>query len=143
MEYITKEEFNNFEKRLEKRFGSRIKALEEKISDGAVAKNVKKRPESLNEFLNRKNLESGVDKTICIVYFLEVRRNSEGVTSKDIVDGFKEARYTVPSNTSDYLAKCAKKGFIQECGKRDSKKVWTLTNTGIKHVEDLEKEKEE
>ena len=132
MNYVTKEEFNKLK--------GRVEGIEKKIS-GGVADSVKERPESLTEFLNRKNLKSNTDKTICIAHFLE-NRAGEGVTSADVVGGFRESRNVVPSNVSDQLAKCAKKGFIQVGGERGGKKVWTLTNTGIEHVKDIEKEEE-
>ena len=129
-DYVTKDMFDALEKR--------VVALED--GSGDVAAVSPQRPESLAEFLRKKGVKSDPDKVVCIAYFVDVRKGAEGFTSKDIEVGFRDARHTVPTNVSDQLARCAKRGMIQVSGKRDGKKLWVLTNTGIEYVESLNKQ---
>ncbi len=135
-EYITKKEFTALEKRvkkIERAFGADANTGTKKV----------RRVESSSEFLRKKDLKTAMDAVICIVYFIENGSDEDvGVTSSDIEQGLRKARQIVPKNISDCLAKCAKKGLIQESGddKREGKKVWVLTNTGIEYVENLDKE---
>lgn len=130
---VTKEEFDALK--------DRVKAIESMFKPGKHDISLEK-PESLAEFLRRKNLKSDADRTICIAYFIEMvesRSEEEGVNSKDITVGFRNARCAVPSNVSDQLGRCAGRGLIQGGGKKDGRKAWTLTNTGIEYVKNLDK----
>ena len=130
---VTKKAFEDLE--------GRVKAIEVMLKSGKPDVSLEK-SESLAEFLRKKDLKNDTDRTVCIAYFIEMaesRGSEEGVHSKDVAAGFRNARCVVPSNVSDQLARCAKRGLIQEGGKKEGKKAWTLTNTGITHVEDLDK----
>ena len=132
MEYITEEQFKKLEER--------VNNIEKKIDSSPEKLN--KRPKSITEFLKEKDIEGDVVKTLCIAYFIEIKNGNEGVTSGDVKDGFQKARYKAPGNIPDYLSKCGKRGFMQEKNeKKDNKKLWTLTNTGIDYVENLGKKK--
>ena len=128
---VTQEMFDALERR--------VVDLEEEMGGGAAVSSPQ-RPESLAEFLRKKGVTSDPDKVICIAYFIDVRQGAKGFTSKDVDTGFRDARHTVPTNISDQLARCARRGMIQVSGKRDGKKLWALTNTGIECVEDFNKE---
>ena len=137
MNYITQEEFNKLEQRVSK--------IETLISDQDSKIIQPSRPETLTEFLKKKELKSAIDQTICIMYFLEIIRADEfknGITSEHLKKGFRQSRTKTPANIADNLNKSAKKGWIQEINSKKGKKLWQITRTGIKYVEHLDNEQQ-
>lgn len=127
MSYVTKQEFDALEKRVAK--------LE---SSDSSRQNTRNRQTTIIEFILEKNRKSGVDTTICLLYFLEEFGGyGEGVSSENIKEAFKEAREKGPKNISDALAQCAKRGWIFKIDTQDKQLKWKLTNTGAEYVETL------
>ena len=125
MNYVTKKDFQELEKRVAK--------LE---SSGKSAK-TKERPIKIREFILEKKPKSNLDKAICLVYFLEEYESEnyrEGINSNDLKAAFQKAREKVPKNPPDVLSKCAKKGWIDQTNRVDGMIKWKLTNTGVDYV---------
>ena len=122
MEYVTKQEFE---------------ALKERVAKLESANHSKVRapmPQSAREFILKKVPKGAANKAICLIYF---KNPEEGITSGELKQVFREARETPPKNIPDALHKCAAKGWIAQDSKRDGKKIWKLTNTGMQYVEKL------
>lgn len=127
MDYVKKEEFEALERRV-----SKLESPDLPIKKG-------NRRQSPKEFLLSKNPATAAEAAICLIYFNEGVNESpeEGIGPSDLVALFRSAREKTPANASDVLGKCAKKGWIDNIGKKASKGRWVATNTGIDFVENL------
>ena len=127
MNYVTKQEFEALE--------SRVAKLEEDAPSEPVVQKAK----SIREFILEKKPKSEADKAICLIYYYEIIKKNiqDGISTGDLKLAFREARERVPTNPSDVLSKCAKKGWIDKADEKDNKNRWIITNTGIAYVEQL------
>ncbi len=125
-EYVTRDEFNNILARVEKL---------EKESRSPNSSTASK-AESIREFFLKKQPKNDIEKTICVVYFLEmVKGETDGLTTSEVRNGIQQAREKVPTNVSQDLIFCTEKGWIDLLRKEKGKAYWTITNTGIDFVE--------
>ncbi len=91
---------------------------------------------SVKEFLITKKPKTAVDKTLVIGYYLEKNDGCSPFNAKDMENGFRNAKETVPKNINDAINKNIRKGFMMEgAEKKDSTKAWELTNLGEQCVE--------
>jgi len=80
---------------------------------------------SIKEFLLEKSPKSDVQKTLCIGYFLEKYEGYASFNLKDIEDGFRKSKETVPGNISDKTYKNIAQGLLMDAKeKKDNKKAW-------------------
>jgi hypothetical protein len=92
---------------------------------------------AINEFVGKLKIDSFVDLTVALAYYLQCRDGVEQFTIRDISDAFIRARADRPKNLSDVLAGSAKNGWIAEMEERRAElKMWYLTTSGEKHVEE-------
>lgn len=119
----------------------KIKNLEERLA------NIEKRFEnnkspikktlSIREFMIEKKPKNDVEKTLVIGYFLEVIEGLKSFNVHDLQRGFAESKERPPTNIADKLANNVKNGHIMLVKvEKDGLKAYTLTNSGIKSVED-------
>lgn len=112
----------------------RIKKIEELLSKTDPKPIAKKL--SIKEFLLSKSIKDELQKTLAIGYFFEKYDGLVSFNAKDIEDGFRQARETVPKNINDTVNKNISKGYIMEAkAKKDKLKAWNLTNSGERFVE--------
>lgn len=72
-----------------------------------------------------------------IGYYLEHYKDISPFNAKDLEDGFREARESVPKNINLMVIRNIEKGRMMEAEqKKDDLKSWTLTNTGERAVEE-------
>jgi len=91
---------------------------------------------SLTEFLREKKPSDGVKKTLAIGYYIQCFEGKNNFNVKDLKKGFQRARETKPLNLSDKVNMAIRNGFFNEAPeKKDNKKAWHLTDTGIKFIE--------
>ncbi len=130
MNYVTKKEFAELERRVKKLEGSRS------------LKKIVNKKKSIRDFILEKKWRGTMDKTMCLMYYLEEATENfkEGVSSKDLTKAFKDAREIPPGNISDVLGKCAKKGWTIISRREKTLNKWKLTNAGLQHVEKLEED---
>ena len=127
-DYVTREEFNQFQIRFEQ--------LEKEVR--SPNPHTTGKAESFREFFLKKKPKSDIEKTICVVYFLEmVKGKTDGVTTSEVREGIQQVRAKVPTNVSQGLIFCFKKGWIDLLRKDKGKAIWTITNTGIGFTERL------
>lgn len=101
-----------------------------------------KKQVSIKEFIISKKPKDDIQKTLVIGYYLENQRVFCSFNVKDLKDGFREAKESLPSNINQMVNENIKKGYMMEAEqKKDEMKAWVLTNTGEGFVNDLEKEK--
>ena len=121
MKYVTKQEFDDLEKRV---------ADLERVKSSS--KNAERREMTVREFILDRKPKSGAEKALCLIYFREENEGvTGGITSKDLSSAFKTAREKIPRNVSDVLSQCSKKGWIACDSENGKKKSWKLTSTGI------------
>lgn len=125
-EYVTRDEFDQILARVEK--------LENERRYPNSSTTIK--AETIREFFLKKQPKNNIEKTICVVYFLEmVKGTTEGLTSSEVRYGIQQAREKVPPNISQDLIRCNEKGWVDLLRKENGKAYWTITNSGIDFVE--------
>jgi len=91
---------------------------------------------SIKEFILSKTPSDDVQKTLLIAYYLEKFESMEFFNARDIEDGYRQAKESVPANINDKVNKCIRAGYMMESKqKKESHKAWCLTNTGEGFVE--------
>lgn len=98
---------------------------------------------SVVEFLKAKSPKSHGDKILVFGYFLEKFRECSPFNLNDIEICYKEARLPKTKNFRPYITQLIRDGYLMDAEeKKDSKKSWVLTDSGLKYVEGLAKEEE-
>lgn len=98
---------------------------------------------SLSEFIKIKNPKSHGDKILVFGYFLEKTKEYPLFTLNDIETCYKEARLPKTKNFRPYITRLIRDGYLVDAEeKKDNKKAWTLTDSGLKYVETLTQESE-
>lgn len=93
-------------------------------------------PSQVSEFLAQKNIRTHVDRVLAILYYY-FYKGDESMTIAQLENIYSNIRTTQPSNFSDLLAQCIRKGNIVEAeNKKDGKKAWRITDMGKKYVEE-------
>lgn len=119
---------------------NRISALE-----GMPAKRtqVEGKKLSIKEFLLAKKPTDDVQRTLVIGYYLEHFELMDRFNARDVADGFRAAKESLPTNINDKVNSNIGKGYMMEAKeKKDKFKAWVLTNSGEKFVEEELPERE-
>ncbi len=117
----------------------RIRKLEELlIHKEPVAESTVKRDRSMRELFNGFSFKTETDKTLVVMRVIELFKNKNKVTAKDVLEGFKELREKGPNNVFDKLQMLDKRAFIMADGKEGTT-LWVITNSGIEYLEKLKK----
>ncbi len=87
------------------------------------------------EFLAQRRIDSHPDRVVAIAYHHYHRHDGQGVTTKDLVEGYTRSRTKRPQNYPDVIASCVRKGYLVDGGRRDGMKTWVVTASGEAHVE--------
>ena len=128
---MEKEEIADIIKKLEEH-ERRISALEG-MPQKAIIESKKL---SVKEFILGKKPSNDVQKTLVIGYYLEHFEGMDKFNVKDLTEGFRLARESLPSNINDKVNINIAKGHLMAAKeKKDNFKAWCLTNTGEKFVE--------
>lgn len=97
---------------------------------------VVKKKLSIREFIMSKNPESEMERTVTIAYYLEMFGSLTSFSVKDLESGFRKAKEKIPRNINYEVIRCIQKGYLMEAEeKKDKRKTWCLTNTGLEFVE--------
>jgi hypothetical protein len=117
---------------------SEIHKLKELIS--SETKQVKiKREESPREFLLKYNAKNDVERTLVTISYLEEKGVKE-ISIDEIRKVLIEMREKSNFNISDKLQQLDKRGFLLQNGQKEKKKLWLITNNGLKFMEELKKD---
>jgi|SRR5581483_9964599 len=90
---------------------------------------------SIAEFLAQRRIDSHPERVLAIAYYHYHRHAGQGVTTKDLVEGYSRSRSKRPQNYPDVIASCIRKGYLVDGGRRDGMKTWVITASGEAHVE--------
>lgn len=91
---------------------------------------------SIKEFILNKKPSDDIQKTLVIGYYLEHYSGEKSFNVRDLVEGFRSARESVPGNVNDKVNINISKGHMMDAReKKDKLKAWVLTNTGEKFVD--------
>lgn len=90
----------------------------------------------ISEFLAQARLSTDTDRVAAILYhFLRNGQNSS--TRPEILQAYSSARIRLPTNLSDVLARCIRKGHVIEAAElKEEQKAWQITLTGERYVEE-------
>lgn len=117
----------------------RIETIERSLHSASAGPAVSQtKATSVREFMTETNPRSDVQRALVIGYYLEKKTGIAEFTVRDVEEGFRQAKETVPSNLADKLFKNAKAGLIMEGkDKREGMKTWTLTTSGELVVDEM------
>lgn len=115
----------------------RIKALEEGESPREKPKG---KPPTLPEFMDGRKIKYHRHKALRAGYYLEFYKERDSFTTEDIKESYKKCGFSLPSNMSDVLKKMYSRGLLREEGEEKGIKLWSLSNTGRKNVEEEDKD---
>lgn len=88
------------------------------------------------EFLaSLRHVDSHPSRVVAIAYYYEKRQPGHGITTRDLIDAYQRARIKRPQNFPDVIASCMRRGYLVEAGRRDGMKVWQITSTGERLIE--------
>lgn len=124
----------------------RIQELEERVkkiegilsspSNGEAVQTRSRDKLSVNEFLNLKKPGDDVKRTLAIAYWLDINEGVGSFNSSDLSSAFRAAKLKMPLNINDKINMNVKNGHLaEEKKKRNGKKAWYITNSGIQFVE--------
>jgi len=135
---MTEEEIAELKKKL-KEHETRILKLESLFEEKPV---IAKKKLSIKEFILQKQPEDDIQKALVIGYYLEKYEDFSCFNFRDIEQGFRDAKETVPENTADKIQKNIAKGHMMKTGKeKDDLTAFVLTNDGERFVENSFKKK--
>ena len=113
---------------------SRISALE-RMPAKKIQAEEKKLP--VKEFLLTKKPNDDVQRTLVIGYYLEYFESMDSFNTRDLADGFRSAKESLPSNINDKVNSNIDKDYMMKAKeKKDKLKAWFLTSSGEKLVEE-------
>ena len=116
-----------------------MKKLEGGVSTSSRTGTMDKRSKdqlSINEFLNTKKLGDDVKRTLAIAYWLDSFEDMESFNSSDLASSFRSAKFKIPLNINDKINMNVKSGRLaEEKKKKNGKKAWYITNSGVQFVE--------
>jgi len=115
----------------------RVKELEEAVFSGSSSDtNSSMKKVSIAEFMRDYDTSNNRKKVLVIGHYLETVGDEENFSSTDIEEAYKRAKKKAPANPTDPISKNAGDGLIREAGEEDGQKLWVLTQTGVKKVEE-------
>lgn len=93
--------------------------------------------------MSSKKPETELQKTLVIAYYIEKYENLNSLNVKDLESGFRRAKEKLPGNINYEVIRNIQKGYMMEAEeKKDNRKAWYITNTGVEYVENnFKKEK--
>lgn len=117
----------------------KLEAIEQRLDklEGVPRKQVNEgKILSLKEFILNKKPSDDIQKTLVIGYYLEHYSGEKSFNVRDLVEGFRSARESVPGNVNNKVNINISKGHMMDAReKKDKLKAWVLTNTGEKFVD--------
>jgi hypothetical protein len=85
---------------------------------------------------------SDAEKALGAGFLLSVHQGLTEFTSEHLKNALKQAKVGLPENVSQAMITNAKRGLMEELGKKlEGRKCWSLTQTGVQHVDSLLKER--
>lgn len=131
---------------MEEEFEKRIRTLEDRVSklegdlseknESSSGLGDKKKPQvSVVEFMREKGPSSSVEKTLVFAVYHEEKTGDDVFGTEDLLDLWRQAKETRPSNINDLINKNVKKGLIaEEKVEKGLKKKWYVTTSGLSVV---------
>lgn len=90
----------------------------------------------LSEFLAQMKKKRETDKVDAILSY-NLHNGEESSTREEILEAYAKAKLGRPTNLSDVIARCIRKGHLIESAQtKDGKKAWRITATGERYVEE-------
>jgi len=90
----------------------------------------------VSEFLAQGKIRSETDRVVSILYY-HLHNGQSSSTRGEILEAYAAARLRRPTNLSDVIARCIRKGHVIEFSQtKDGQKAWQITPTGEKYVEE-------
>lgn len=109
-----------------------------KPNAGLQVENVIDKRPSLAEFVKSRTYKGHSELILLFAYFLEKSERVRSFNITDIQNCYKNTRIPEVKNIPLYIGKLISDGYlIEEKEKKDNKKAWSLTATGIDYVESL------
>lgn len=101
-------------------------------------------PQTFAEWAAGFALDSHYDRFLAAAMYMREKSQAASVTTDDILQLYKKARWERPQNPADVIGKAAKRLLLTEdedTDAGDGKKRWRITSTGYTYFQGLAKEK--
>lgn len=90
---------------------------------------------SIKEFLLENPPTTDIQRTLAIGYFLETHAGMRSFTTAELEKGYRDAKETLPSNTSVNIRHCIGHGHMMEADeKKNNKTAYVITRRGEQFV---------
>ncbi len=89
---------------------------------------------SMVEFINSIEMDTYVDISLGIAFYLWKFESKETFITSDINDSYFKIKMKKPRNVSDTINSLIKKGFIAESDKKEGPRELYITQTGISYI---------
>jgi hypothetical protein len=122
-------------------FGEVLRMLLQQYSQPSVSQTERKTAPAaqsvqISEFLAQRKIKNETDRVATILYY-HLHNGRGSSTRAEILEAYATARFRRPTNLSDVIARCIRKGHVIEAReKKDGQKAWQITVTGEKYVEE-------
>ena len=90
----------------------------------------------LSEFLAQMKKKRETDRVDAILSY-NLHNGEESSTREEILEAYSMAKLRRPTNLSDVIARCIRKGHVVESSQmKDGQKAWQITATGEAYVQE-------
>lgn len=90
----------------------------------------------ISEFLAQRKISTETDRVVAILYY-QLHNGHESSTRAEILEAYSAARTRKPTNLSDVIARCIRKGHVVDAPeKKEGQKAWQITHDGERYVRD-------
>ncbi|MFP4116259.1 MAG: hypothetical protein ACLFTQ_03610 [Candidatus Aenigmatarchaeota archaeon] len=129
----------------EENLSERIESLEEKIEshEERISKLedegkdlLARKSMTLPEFMRDKEVKHHTDKVLLIGYFFEKYKEKSDFTTKELEEGYKKCGWDLPANLTDRASSLISQGLFDEDKGEEGKKIWSLTRSGVREVQE-------
>jgi len=122
--------------RITKIEASEATASDSKTTASVAAASAPTKKLSIREFLLKFPPNTDVQRTLAIGYYLEAHEGMGSFTKVDLEKGYRDAKHSLPSNTSVNIKRCIEAGnMMEDRQKKGNKLAYVVTSTGEQFVE--------
>jgi hypothetical protein len=92
---------------------------------------------SAAQFFRKAKAQSDIDRVLVAGLFLEVMREVDSFTGREVAEVIREAKSPLPINVNNAINKNIMRGYIMPSGDKDNHRAFVLTTDGKQVVEHL------
>ena len=98
--------------------------------------NSKIKASTFASLLNMSKVDSHTEMVLFATYYLVIVQGKENITVNEIEEEYRQAYRKPSTNTSVYVGRNIKAGFMMKSGKKDGSNGYTITHEGINKIKE-------